>query len=86
MTVGIRAVNVSFSQNIAGAFTGCCILEVSVRCLFAGVWHNAQISVRYGRVTLSFWNLQVHLLDYAMMRRKVCATFGESDDAQIVVR
>jgi len=50
---GIRAVNVSFSQNIAGSFTGCCILEV-------------------------------HLLDFAMMRRKVCATFGESDDAAIV--
>merc|ERR1711865_538977 len=50
---GIRAVNVSLAQNIAGAFTGCCILEI-------------------------------HLLDYAMMRTMVCATFGNSDDAKLV--
>jgi len=51
---GIWAVNVSYSQGIAGEFTGCCILEI-------------------------------HLLDWAMMRSKVCATFERSDDAQLLV-
>lgn len=51
-------------------------------CSFADVWYSAQMSVNVGTW---IWIFQVHLLNYAMMRRKACATFGESDDAQITV-